>query len=80
MCCAADAQLARVHLTGPGAAAAAGYPDDTWLQIEGQIVPGSSHAEDGFIPTMSVVERDAHRQAGEHLRVLTSYRPGTMGP
>ena len=44
VCCAADAQLARIHLTGPGATAAAGYPDDTWLQIQGQIVPGSSHA------------------------------------
>ena len=54
VCCAADAQLARVHLTGPGASAAAGYPEDTWLRIEGQIVSGSSHAEDGFIPTMSV--------------------------
>lgn len=54
VCCAADAQLARVHLTGPGAAAVAGYPEDTWLQIEGQILTGSSHAEDGFIPTMSV--------------------------
>jgi uncharacterized repeat protein (TIGR03943 family) len=54
VCCAADAQLARVHLTGPGAATAAGHPEDTWLRIEGQIVPDSSHAQDGFIPTMSV--------------------------
>ena len=56
VCCAADAQLARVHLTGPGAAAAAGHADDSWLRIEGQIVPGSSHAEDGFIPTMTVTD------------------------
>ena len=54
VCCAADAQLARVHLTGPAAAVAARRPEDTWLRIEGQIVPGSSHAEDGFIPTMTV--------------------------
>jgi uncharacterized repeat protein (TIGR03943 family) len=54
VCCAADAQLARVHLSGPAAAAAAGHPEDTWLQIQGQIVPGSSHADDGFIPTMTV--------------------------
>jgi uncharacterized repeat protein (TIGR03943 family) len=54
VCCAADAQLARIHLSGDGAPAAAGYPDDTWLQIQGQIVPGSSHAEDGFIPTLAV--------------------------
>ena len=54
VCCAADAQLARVHLTGVGAADAAGHPDDTWLQVQGQIVSGSSHAADGFIPTMAV--------------------------
>lgn len=54
VCCAADAQLARVHLTGPAAAAAADHPEDTWLRVRGQIVPGSSHAEDGFIPTLTV--------------------------
>jgi putative membrane protein len=54
VCCAADAQLARIHLTGPGLDAAKGFPDDTWLQILGQIVPGSAQAVDGFIPTMSV--------------------------
>jgi putative membrane protein len=54
VCCAADAQLARVHLTGPGVDAAAGYPEDTWLRIQGRIVPGSAQAVDGFIPTMAV--------------------------
>ena len=54
VCCAADAQLARIHLTGPGLDAATGFPDDTWLQILGEIVPGSAQAVDGFIPTMSV--------------------------
>jgi uncharacterized membrane protein YcgQ (UPF0703/DUF1980 family) len=56
VCCAADAQLARVHLTGPGAATAAGHADDTWLRIKGQIVPGSSHSDDGFVPTMTVTD------------------------
>lgn len=54
VCCAADAQLARIHLTGPAAPSVADHPEDTWLRIQGQIVPGSSHAEDGFIPTMTV--------------------------
>ena len=54
VCCAADAQLARVHLSGPAATSAADHPEDTWLRIEGQIVPGSSHADDGYIPTMTV--------------------------
>jgi uncharacterized repeat protein (TIGR03943 family) len=54
VCCAADAQLARVHLSGPAAAAVAGHPDDTWMRVTGVIQPGSSHADDGFVPTMVV--------------------------
>jgi putative membrane protein len=54
VCCAADAQLARVHLTGPGATAAAGYPEDTWLRIEGTVVSGSASAAASFVPTMTV--------------------------
>ncbi|HTY27755.1 MAG TPA: TIGR03943 family protein, partial [Mycobacterium sp.] len=30
ICCAADAQLARIHLGGPAAAQATGLPDNTW--------------------------------------------------
>jgi uncharacterized membrane protein YcgQ (UPF0703/DUF1980 family) len=48
--------LARVHLSGPAAAAAAAHAEDSWLRIEGQIVPGSSHVEDGYIPTMTVTD------------------------
>ncbi|HEX3548013.1 MAG TPA: TIGR03943 family protein [Mycobacterium sp.] len=51
VCCAADAQLARIHLTGSGVA---GYPEDTWLQVEGNVVPGSSQPATNFIPTMAV--------------------------
>jgi uncharacterized repeat protein (TIGR03943 family) len=54
VCCAADAQLARIHLSGPAAAEVAGYPEDTWLQIEGTVVPGTSVASTNFIPTFSV--------------------------
>ena len=39
ICCAADAQLARIHLAGPAAAEAAGLPDNTWLRVEGQVPP-----------------------------------------
>jgi uncharacterized repeat protein (TIGR03943 family) len=54
VCCAADAQLARVHLSGPAVAVAAGYPEDTWLQVEGTVVPGTSVAATNFVPTMAV--------------------------
>jgi uncharacterized repeat protein (TIGR03943 family) len=54
VCCAADAQLARIHLAGPAVAKAAGYPEDTWLQLEGTVVSGTSAASSNFIPTMAV--------------------------
>jgi putative membrane protein len=54
VCCAADAQLARIHLSGAAAAEAAGYPEDTWLQVEGSVVPGTSVASSNFIPTLAV--------------------------
>jgi len=54
VCCAADAQLARIHLSGPAVAEAAGYPEDTWLQVEGTVLPGTSVAATNFIPTMAV--------------------------
>ncbi|MCW2651912.1 MAG: hypothetical protein JWR32_2888 [Mycobacterium sp.] len=51
ICCAADAQLARVRLTGKDLA---DYPDDTWLRVEGTVVPDSSTAHTAFVPTMTV--------------------------
>jgi uncharacterized repeat protein (TIGR03943 family) len=54
VCCAADAQLARIHLSGSAVAEASGYPEDTWLQLEGTVVPGTSVAATNFIPTMAV--------------------------
>lgn len=37
ICCAADAQLARIALTGPVAAAVATLPEESWLSVEGQV-------------------------------------------
>lgn len=54
VCCAADAQLARIHLSGTAAAEAAGYPEDTWLQVEGTVVPGTSTVSTNFVPTVAV--------------------------
>jgi len=45
LCCAADAQLARMRLTGTGAAVAAGMPDGTWVRVEGRAIPGELRAE-----------------------------------
>ena len=56
VCCAADAQLARIHLSGPAAGSAASFPNDTWLQVEGTIVTGSSTAATSFVPTMTATK------------------------
>ena len=52
-CCAADAQLGRLHLRGPAAAAAAELPDNTWIRVEGTIAPPADAASPA-IPTMTV--------------------------
>jgi uncharacterized repeat protein (TIGR03943 family) len=54
ICCAADAQLARIHLSGPAVDEAVGYPEDTWLKVEGTVDPATSVAATNFIPTMIV--------------------------
>lgn len=52
ICCAADAQLARIHLRGPAAARAAGLPDNTWLRVEGQVTPAPRQPHSVTIPTL----------------------------
>lgn len=52
ICCAADAQLARIHLRGPAATAAAGLPDNTWLRVEGQVTPAVRQPNSVAIPTL----------------------------
>lgn len=50
ICCAADAQLARIHLGGPAAAQATGLPDNTWIRVEGEVPPRQSNSSK--IPTL----------------------------
>ena len=56
ICCAADAQLASIHLAGPAAARAADYPEDTWLSVEGRLAPAPAGAtkDSKRIPTLAV--------------------------
>jgi uncharacterized repeat protein (TIGR03943 family) len=51
ICCAADAQLARIHLGGPAAARATGLPDNTWIRVEGEVPPRQSTSA-APIPTL----------------------------
>ena len=52
ICCAADAQLARIHLRGPAAAQAAGLADNTWLRVEGEVTPEPRQPHSVVIPTL----------------------------
>lgn len=45
LCCAADAQLARIGLTGTAAAVATALPDGAWVRVEGRAAPGELRAE-----------------------------------
>lgn len=55
ICCAADAQLASIHLSGPAAADAARYPENTWIKVEGVIPTGQSDSSRRTIPTMTAL-------------------------
>jgi uncharacterized repeat protein (TIGR03943 family) len=62
ICCAADAQLARIHLRG-GIGATGGtawkFADNTWLRVEGQVetaaAAGAPRPKRAPIPTLRVV-------------------------
>ncbi|WP_348731684.1 TIGR03943 family protein [uncultured Mycolicibacterium sp.] len=54
LCCAADAQLARLDLAGPAADTAASLPDGTWVRVEGTMPPGQGDASMRSTPTMQV--------------------------
>jgi uncharacterized repeat protein (TIGR03943 family) len=54
ICCAADARLERIRLSGPAAPQVAAYPENTWLTVEGKIPAGQSDSAGRMIPTMDV--------------------------
>ncbi|WP_167106963.1 TIGR03943 family protein [Mycobacterium sp. DL592] len=53
-CCAADAQLARLQLSGPALPVAAGLPDNTWVRVEGAVPPGQRYSGTDSIPRIEV--------------------------
>jgi uncharacterized repeat protein (TIGR03943 family) len=54
ICCAADATLARIRLSGPAAPQISSFPENTWLTVEGKIPAGQSVSSVRAIPTMEV--------------------------
>ena len=53
ICCAADASLARIRLSGPAAPQVANYPDNTWLRVEAKVPAGQQWSR-GSVPVMEV--------------------------
>jgi putative membrane protein len=53
ICCAADAQLARIHLRAGDAALR--FADNTWLRVEGQVTPAARQPNAVPIPTLRAV-------------------------
>ena len=54
ICCAADAQLARIHLSGPEVSGLAVLPEQTWLRVEGVVIPTVPEGDSTAVPTMEV--------------------------
>lgn len=54
ICCAADASLARIRISGPAVSEIDRYPENTWLRVEGKIPPGQSFSRDA--KKMAVME------------------------
>jgi uncharacterized membrane protein YcgQ (UPF0703/DUF1980 family) len=54
-CCAADARLAQIRLSGPAASAISRYPEYTWLKVEGTVPSGQRDSTGKSIPVMEVV-------------------------
>ncbi|MBA0044748.1 TIGR03943 family protein [Mycobacterium sp. NPDC050853] len=54
VCCAADAQLARLKMTGPAAASASALPENTWVSVTGTVPGGQSYRGPSSIPVIEV--------------------------
>lgn len=52
ICCAADAQLARLRLTGPAAAQAAELPENTWVSVEGKVPADQQYRGPSSVPVI----------------------------
>ncbi|SOX55756.1 TIGR03943 family protein [Mycobacterium ahvazicum] len=55
ICCAADAQLARIHLRDHDGGSTLHFADNTWLKVEGVITPAQRQPHTPPIPTLRAV-------------------------
>ncbi|MEO3758385.1 TIGR03943 family protein [Mycobacterium sp. B14F4] len=57
MCCAADARLAQIELSGPATPQLAAYPENTWVSVEGTVTAGQSDSSGRSIPVIQVLSQ-----------------------
>jgi uncharacterized repeat protein (TIGR03943 family) len=55
ICCAADAQLARIHLRDRDGGSTFRFADNTWLRVEGEVTPAVRQPNTPPIPTLRAV-------------------------
>jgi uncharacterized repeat protein (TIGR03943 family) len=55
ICCAADAQLARIHLRDVAGNSVFRFADNTWLRVEGEVSPLQRQPNQPPIPTLRAV-------------------------
>lgn len=53
-CCAADASPVTVLLRGDAVRDLAGLPNDTWIEVTGEVVPGSATERSKYVPELTV--------------------------
>ena len=55
ICCAADASLARIRVSGPVAQQIDNYPENTWLRVEAKVPAGQTFSRNSPIAVMEVL-------------------------
>lgn len=69
-CCAADARLFRLQLTGPGAGVATGLPENSWLRVRGVMSP-PKHDDPQSIPSLATSSADQIAAPDDQYAYLT---------
>lgn len=54
LCCAADAQLARIALAGPASEAVSRIPEGSWVRVEGKVPAGQIDSSRSTIPWIEI--------------------------
>jgi uncharacterized repeat protein (TIGR03943 family) len=55
ICCAADAQLARIHLRDVAGNSVVKFADNSWVRVEGEVAPLQRRGDQPPIPTLRAV-------------------------